>query len=64
MPRKVAAVDGGNVPWFEWAKVACVVPIEQMTTEKFQPADGGKCGFEALDHFDRADPILISRGNR
>ncbi len=61
MPREIAAIHGGDVFRLKRAKIACVVPIEEMAAEALQLLHCREGRFEALHRTLRSKPAEIAR---
>ena len=64
MPGEISAIHRRNISGFQRLKIACVVPIEEMSAEHLHLAHRRQCRFQAFDRFQRAKPSEVSSTNR
>ena len=62
MPGKISAVDRRYVFGIERTKIERVIPIEEMTTESFQPRHRAKRFLQPIDGGGDTEPAKIAGG--
>ncbi|HUB16279.1 MAG TPA: hypothetical protein VMB34_30325 [Acetobacteraceae bacterium] len=62
MASQVPAIDRGDIGRIEWAKIARVVPVVEMSAKPAKLGHGGQRHLQPFSRFRRAQPSEIARG--